>query len=128
MIGGKLCWDKGAWQNRSEKKMQRQQKVCYCRIFFGGVQGWVVFFEGGNKKLGNAVFVGNIFGEMSFSIPVLFESDGVFLVIGCFLLSFSKEGIEVVYTPPQKLTQPLKMDGWGPILSFWDGLFSGANC
>ena len=31
--------------------------------------------------------------------------------------------------PSRSLTfSPLKMDGWKTILSFWDGIFSGANC
>ncbi len=32
--------------------------------------------------------------------------------------------------PSLKLTAslPLKMDGWKTIVSFWDGLFSGAKC
>ena len=99
MIGGKLCWDKGAWQNRSDKKMQRQQKVCCCRMFLGVVQGWVVFLRGEQKIGKQKLFLGCIFGgRYVFPLLWLFESDGVFLVIGCFLLSFSKEGIEVVYT------------------------------
>ena len=33
-----------------------------------------------------------------------------------------------IYTPLKWTCSPLKMDGWNTIVSFWDGLFSGANC
>ena len=31
-------------------------------------------------------------------------------------------------TLPETNSSHLKMDGWNTILSFWDGLFSGATC
>ena len=39
-------------------------------------------------------------------------------------------GIYVLYTftLPETNSSHLKMDGWSTIVSFWDGLFSGASC
>ena len=52
------------------------------------------------------------------SIPAL----DVFVFLDVFF-------VEEAHLPSLKLTfSPLKMDGWNTLVSFWDGLFSGANC
>ena len=33
-----------------------------------------------------------------------------------------------IFTLPDTNSSHLKMDGWNTIVSFWDGLSSGANC
>ena len=125
-LGGKLCWDKGAWQNRSEKKMQRKQKVCCCRIFLGGCKDGL-FFWGGEQKIGKQQFfwAASLVGDMFFHSRCFLKVMVLFLVIGCFLLSFSREGIEVVYTLPKTYTAP--ENGWlgdNPFLLGWP-IFGG---
>ena len=36
--------------------------------------------------------------------------------------------LQALLSPETNMTSPLKMDAWNTILSFWDGLLSGANC
>ena len=42
----------------------------------------------------------------------------------CRILSINS----MVNTLPETNESHLKMDGWNTIVTFWDGLFSGANC
>ena len=41
-------------------------------------------------------------------------------------LQLGTPGNQEVFTLPEQTFSPLKMDGWNTIVSFWDGLFSGA--
>ena len=49
-------------------------------------------------------------------------------VLGMPSVTLLGDFVSVSDTFPETNSSPLRIVGWKTILSFWEGLFSGANC